>query len=67
MFNALDDSGDFKIPFIHQFFIIVNIFLVNNSILHQMLGVSSMFGSQCVGCFYINKEKILLTFAMPPL
>ena len=44
IFYALDDNDNFKVCFIHQFLFIINIFLANSEILHQMFGVLSMSG-----------------------
>jgi hypothetical protein len=44
---------------IHQIEITINIFLENSGILRHMLGVLSMLGKWCVGCFQINMEEFV--------
>ena len=63
---ALDNNGDFKVHFVHQYLITCKWFLANSEILHHMFGVcpcrefDALVVSNSLG-------KQLLTFAIPSL
>ena len=57
IFYALDDNGDLKVHFLHRFLFIVNVFLVDNELLHQMFGILSLSWIWCVGCLQIDREE----------
>ena len=55
-FFALGDNIDFKVCFLYQFLIPVNIFLQSSESFHQMSGVSSMLEIWRASCLHINWE-----------